>query len=96
MAFDSDGDGASNLQEFLAGTNPTDPDSVLNVRIVSTSQGHSVKWNAIPGCLYRVQTSLDLRSWQDVGTPWFAADTAGSILVNDGNAAYYRIIRMRQ
>src|SRR5205085_4331722 len=35
-ALDSDGDGASNLNEFLADTNPQDPDSVL--RIVSIQQ----------------------------------------------------------
>ena len=36
---DDDGDGVSNLHEFLLGTNPTDPDSLLQVVAISMTNG---------------------------------------------------------
>src|SRR5437660_837539 len=57
---DSDGDGASNLQEFLAGTDPTNPNSVLRVLLVSTAQGTQLRWNSQPGLMYQVQFSQTL------------------------------------
>ena len=54
---DPDGDGQTNLQEFLANTNPTNAASVF--RILSTSvetNGHCVlKWSSTGGTRYRVQ-----------------------------------------
>jgi hypothetical protein len=47
--FDSDGDGASNYQEFLAGTNPTNALSSLRLRIVSERSGRRLVWNTQPG-----------------------------------------------
>jgi len=93
---DSDGDGASNVQEFLAGTNPADPSSVLKVRITTTAQGSRLGWDTQPRLVYQVQSSTDLKSWVDEGTPRFAVDVVDSIPVSgSGSAAYYRVIRMR-
>ena len=95
---DSDGDGASNRQEFLAGTIPTDPASVMNVRLVATAQGSQLSWNCRPGFLYQVQVSEDLSagSWTNHGSPRFAAGTSDSVLVTGvGSAAYYRIVMLR-
>lgn len=93
---DSDGDGATNLQEFQAGTNPADPDSVLRTQLVATAQGTRLGWNTQPGMIYQVQSSVDLKAWGDVGTPRFAAGASDSMLVEGANAsAYYRILRLR-
>jgi hypothetical protein len=95
---DSDGDGASNLQEFLAGTDPTEPNSVLRVQLVSTAQGAQLRWNSQPGFMYQVQVSqtLGAGSWSSVGTARFAAGAADSTLLNGtSSAAYYRVIRLR-
>src|SRR5438034_3135854 len=95
---DSDGDGASNLQEFLAGTDPTDPNSVLRVQLVSTAQGAQLRWNSQPGFIYQVQVSqtLGAASWTNVGTPRFAAGTTDSTVLNGtSGSAYYRVIRLR-
>jgi len=97
-ADDSDGDGASNAQEFLAGTVPTDPNSVLQTQIITTSQGTRLSWNCKPGGIYQVQASstLDAGSWMNFGVPRFAAGTTDSILINGyGSAGYYRVIRLR-
>ena len=93
---DADGDGASNLQEFLAGTVPTDPSSVMRVQIVSTAQSTTLNWNSQPGFIYQVQVSESLASWTNFGSPRFAAGTNDWIPVNGtGSAAYYRVLRLR-
>ncbi len=93
---DSDGDGATNLQELLAGTDPTDPASVLRVRITTTSQGPRLEWNTKPGSIYQVQSRGGDETWVSIGTPRFAAGDTDSIpLTGDQSVALYRIIRVR-
>ncbi|MGN6384792.1 MAG: thrombospondin type 3 repeat-containing protein, partial [Verrucomicrobiota bacterium] len=95
-ALDSDGDGASNLAEFLAGTDPTNPDSVLKVVISTREQGPYVEWTTEPGSVYQLQISSDLKTWQNVGTQRFASSTSDAIPASQpGQGQYYRVIRMR-
>jgi hypothetical protein len=93
---DSDGDGASNLAEFLAGTDPTDPASVLAVQLSPREQGMYIQWATQPGSYYQVQFTSDFHNWTDVGTARFAPSTVDSIPMESGGATkYYRVIRMR-
>jgi uncharacterized repeat protein (TIGR01451 family) len=53
---DADGDGHSNRQEFLSGTDPRDPGSVTRiVRVVSTSSGSRVTAQGGRGKTYRLE-----------------------------------------
>jgi hypothetical protein len=88
---DSDGDGVSNLNEFLAGTNPTNAASVLRVQLTGTPQGMFLYWNTQPGLTYQVQVTTNLASWSNLGSPRFAAGANDSIYVGGGSAGYYRI-----
>jgi hypothetical protein len=92
---DSDGDGVSNLNEFLAGTDPTSAASVLKVSLQKTSQGMFLDWNTQPGLIYQVQSSSDLKNWSSVGLPRFAAGSTDSIYVGGAAAANYRVLRLR-
>lgn len=92
---DSDGDGASNLQEFMAGTIPTNSASVLRLRLDNTSQGLFLKWNTEPGLMYQVQTTTDLSTWSNLGGVRFAAGHLDSMFVGGDSVGYYRIIRLR-
>jgi len=92
---DSDGDGASNLLEFLAGTDPLNANSVLRIRLQPSSQGLFLNWNTQPGLIYQVQTCTDLSNWRNVGSPRFAAGTVDSLYVGGSNANYYRVVRVR-
>jgi hypothetical protein len=93
---DSDGDGASNLQEFLAGTDPTDKNSVLKTTIIATPQGYRLSWNTQPGLIYSVQVSENFNVWTDATASRFAVGTVDSVAVGANNrVSLYRVIRLR-
>jgi hypothetical protein len=93
---DSDGDGVSNKDEWLAGTNPTDASSVLRVRLRPTAQGLYLDWNTQPGLMYQVQASASPGgAWVNVGGARFAAGTTDSMYVGGGSAGFYRVVRLR-
>lgn len=56
---DRDGDGHSNLEEFLAGTDPTNALSVLRI---ASFAGRTAQWTSAPYHLYEAQASTDLVS----------------------------------
>ena len=94
--MDTDGDGATNWQEFLAGTDPNDPRSVLKTRFSTDAQGRHLNWNAQPGYVYQVQTSTNVSTWENLGSPRRAAGSSDSIVV-DGTRSlgFYRVIRLQ-
>ena len=58
---DPDGDGLSNRQEFLAGTDPWDADSVLQITgIARTDEGLELRWHGVAGRLYRIAVAESL------------------------------------
>jgi len=60
-AGDPDNDGVSNLREFRAGTNPTDPSSRFEVvEITKVPNGISIQWTSQADRRYRVRRSSDL------------------------------------
>jgi hypothetical protein len=94
---DSDGDGASNASEFLAGTDPTNADSVLKTWITRSLQGPRLNWSTQSGFIYQIQTSADFgSSWSNLGPARFAPGASDSILLgNLGQRGFYRITRVR-
>ena len=92
---DSDGDGATNLQEFLAGTNPMSRDSALRLDMARTAQGLWLNWNTEPGFVYQVQFSTNAVTWQTLGVTRFAPGAADAVAVGGSDVRLYRIIRMR-
>ncbi len=95
-AEDSDSDGVTNLDEWLAGTNPVDAGSRLKVSGILTSLGLRLEWAAVPGLLYQLQSSSDGRSWQNSGGPRFAAGNKDAVNVPaTGEASLFRVLRIR-
>lgn len=93
---DSDQDGVSDLNEFLGGTDPKDPQDNLSVGIRSTEQGPVLEWKTKLGGVYLLQSSPDLQTWSDVGGYRFANSATDSI-VTPGLPAntYFRVNRIR-
>jgi hypothetical protein len=58
---DPDGDGFTNLQEYLAGTDPKDPNSLLRINPLSGG-GQIVTWRSVPGKNYQVSATPALGS----------------------------------
>lgn len=93
---DSDGDGASNLAEFLAGTDPREAASALRISIQTTAAGLLLEWNAVPGSVYQLQVSSNLGAWETAGGPAFApGNLASTVIAETAATAYYRVLRVR-
>jgi hypothetical protein len=68
---DPDHDGMNNLQEFIAGTNPTNSASILKIfSITQSSSGATINWISGSNHTYILQsrTNLSLGSWTNVAT----------------------------
>ncbi len=67
---DFDGDGLTNEQEAVAGTDPTNPASSLRLFATRGSAGGvDLRWPSVVGRTYRVRSSEDLTNWRLVGVP---------------------------
>lgn len=97
---DFDGDGTTDLQEFLAGTNPTSSGSILRALTVTAinSGNVTVLWSAQPGKRYLVQfkNGLNDSQWSNLGDIVRAATTTGAL--PDPSPAptqrFYRVLLM--
>ena len=97
-ALDADGDGQSNLAEYLAGTNPRDAADVLRVSISPGGGAQVLRFTAVAGKTYIVQykTALSDATWLKL------ADVAGQLTTREievqDNAAtgqtqrFYRVV----
>ncbi|MGB8370085.1 MAG: hypothetical protein ACLPYZ_14150 [Limisphaerales bacterium] len=59
---DADGSGMSNLQDYLAGTDPTDPTSVLALHIAAGAPATNMvlNWTAVSGKNYQILSTTNL------------------------------------
>ncbi|MHA3772454.1 CotH kinase family protein [Verrucomicrobiota bacterium sgz303538] len=93
-ADDLDGDGASNLSEFIAGTNPRNNNSVLRLAAANTSGGVQLQFVALAGHGYTVQTTEDLQTWEKLlDVPVSAVTRSETLTVAvDSMKKFFRII----
>src|SRR5581483_10888698 len=82
--------GATVLQYFLWGGDPTDPSTTLSINLLKSG---NLQWNTQAGSIYQVQMTTDFKTWTNVGQARFAAGTTDSIpLAPGGSQAFYHIL----
>ncbi len=95
--IDADGDGFTNRQEYLAGTDPRDASSVLRVgeiaqRALEDGGGVAVSWASAAGRRYKLERSYNLRDWTTIADEEEAAPPLNTVVDDtpppDGRAFY--------
>jgi hypothetical protein len=93
-AADPDGDGQSNLQEYLAGTDPNNAASVFKITSIVRSPGlTALTWNAVPTHYYAIQTNSSLSAgvFQDFATLNLPGWNSSSFADATSTNRFYRI-----
>jgi hypothetical protein len=98
---DPDGDGQSNLQEYLAGTNPTDGTDYLHITAESFASGGTsatLTWSSVPTRFYYIQKTPALNplpTWFDSGlsliSPSAGSTTTRSFADINAPMRFYRV-----
>jgi uncharacterized protein (DUF1800 family) len=94
-AADTDGDGASNAKEALAGTDPHSPGSVFRVSsIIKDLAGVHLTFPSLPGKRYQVQENASMApaGWNDIGA--LHTGTGGEVeatVAATGSTRFYRV-----
>lgn len=92
---DFDGDGMTNYQEYLAGTVPTDANSIFKVEEVVFNGGTAgLKWHAAGGTAYHVLASADLVTWSEVATVGPGQERKAEWFDNGSNGELRRFYRL--
>ena len=98
-SLDFDGDGMTNLQEYLAGTDPTDPLSLLNITSFSVASAEQAFQLAFPSLLnryYQIQRTADLMDPEWLGFTNAVFGTGATLPLAgptsaDAPAMFYRV-----
>jgi hypothetical protein len=96
-AGDADDDGATNVEEYMAGTNPNDPTSYLRINSIAVGGNTSLQFLAVSNKNYTVQFSDELGQWSTLAHVLQITNPppVRSISITDSNAApqrYYRLV----
>lgn len=93
---DKDGDGLSNMEEFLASTRPNDTNDLLEVNIVASGGGATVSWPGKTNTNYRVERTDNLlpSAWQSLyfGTALSATESVTDASTTGVTSRFYRVM----
>ena len=92
---DSDGDGASNMDEYFARTDPKSAASVLQITRFDPAAS-TLAWSSVPGVTYRVESSPSLapNQWSTVVEKTAGAPVTETTLTASGGRRFFRVIAL--
>jgi hypothetical protein len=92
-ADDADGDGYSNLQEFLLGSNPTNKTSNLRFTSITPSK---IQWQAKGYEVYELRYSTNFTNWARGVSPITPTNSTGAatFFTNGGPRQFFRVYRV--
>jgi hypothetical protein len=92
-ADDCDGDGYSNLQEYLIGSNPTNQTSNLRITSFKTS---TLQWQAKGYEVYELLSSTNFSAWSRAVSPFVPTNSTGTAtsFANGGPRQFFRLQRV--
>ena len=91
---DPDGDGLSNFEEFLAGTDPLNANSVLKITgIRPVANGIEIRWASVAGKAYAVEHTRTLGgAWLPVKTGLVAEGAESRFTLPGAEGGFFRIV----
>ena len=90
---DTDGDGATDYAEFMAGTNPTNAASRLHIAItLQPNELMRLQWTTAPGRDYLLESATEFGGWQ-AENPWARANgsTMSTLRTRPAGPTLYRV-----
>lgn len=102
QTVDADGDGQDNYSEYLAGTNPTQGNSVMRILTMTrAANGTNVtlNWASVSGKKYQIESSSTAGNapdpWSPLGSEFTASGSASSLTVPASPTEPRRFFRVR-
>ena len=102
QTVDADGDGQDNYSEYLAGTNPTQGNSVMRILTMTrAADGTNVtlNWASVSGKKYQIESSSTAGNapdpWSPLGSEFTASGSASSLTVPASPTEPRRFFRVR-
>ncbi|MFO1441226.1 MAG: cadherin repeat domain-containing protein [Verrucomicrobiaceae bacterium] len=93
---DDDGDGMTEADEAIAGTDAFNANSRFTVGDLQTTGNQvTLTWSSVAGKTYRIQSSTDLGTWNNVAgseTTATGSTTSRTIVVMPGERQFYRVM----
>ena len=90
---DDDGDGLSNMDEYIAGSYAFDPNDGFELRMVMSDDGPALEFMSVKGRSYSILGSHNFEEWESV--PFLLTGDSGGRPIENYDASDSRLLRVQ-